>query len=61
VGLRHFQVWDTKQDWERFRDDVVLPAVGKALTAAGFEQLPPPPVEEEMTVIDMSIGVRPGP
>jgi hypothetical protein len=56
VGLRHFQVWETKEDWERFRDGAVLPAVGNVLTAMGFEQLPPPAVEEEMNVIDVSIG-----
>ena len=55
-GLRHIGVWDTRADWERFRDERIQPAVGKVLTAAGFSQLPPRPVEEEMAVVDVLIG-----
>ena len=55
-GLRHIGVWDTRSDWERFRDERIQPAVGKVLTAAGFSQLPPRPVEEEMAVVDVVIG-----
>jgi hypothetical protein len=55
-GLRHFGVWDSQADWERFRDERVEPAVGKVLTAAGFSQLPPRPVVEELAVVDIVIG-----
>ena len=55
-GLRHIGVWDTRADWERFRDERIQPAVGKVLAAAGFSSLPPRPVEEEMAVVDVLIG-----
>lgn len=55
-GLRHIGVWDSQADWERFRDGQVRPAVGKVLTAGGFSQLPPRPIEEEMAVVDVVIG-----
>lgn len=56
VGLRHIGVWDSRADWERFRDERVEPAVGRVLTAAGFSQLPPRPIEEEMGVVDVLTG-----
>ena len=52
-GLRHTGVWESKADWDRFRDARVRPAVARVLTAAGFAHLPPPPVEEEMQVVDV--------
>ncbi len=52
-GLRHIGVWESQADWERFRDERVEPAVGKVLTAAGLSHLPPPPVVEEMQVVDV--------
>jgi len=55
-GLRHIGVWESRADWERFRDDRVQPAVGRVLTAAGFDQLPPRPVEEELDVVDVVTG-----
>jgi hypothetical protein len=55
-GLRHIGVWESRADWERFRDERVQPAVGKVLTAAGFSNLPPRPVEQEMDVVDVLTG-----
>lgn len=55
-GLRHTMVWESQADWERFRDARVRPAVARVLTAAGFAHLPPPPVEEEMEVVDVETG-----
>jgi hypothetical protein len=52
-GLRHIEVWDSRQAWETFRDGRVRPAVDKVLTAIGFEQLPPPPAEEPIDVVDV--------
>ena len=56
-GLRHVGVWDSQEDWERFRAERVAPALGKVLTAAGFQQLPPRPVEEGLPVVDVWTGV----
>jgi hypothetical protein len=56
-GMRHIGVWDSPQDWQRFHDDRVEPAVRAALTAAGFTQLPPgPPPAQELKVIDVWLG-----
>ena len=35
-GLRYLDVWETPADRERFRDEVVEPAVGEVLTAHGL-------------------------
>ena len=56
-GLRHIGVWESREDWERFRDERVQPAVGKVLAGAGFSQLPPRPVEQELEVVDVMTGV----
>ncbi len=55
-GLRHIGVWESQSDWERFRDQRVRPAVGKMLRAAGFTEMPPPPVEQELQVVDVLMG-----
>ena len=63
-GLRHIGVWETQEDWQRFHDERVEPAVHAVLTAAGFTELPPDPPVEELKLIDVWIGdlnVRPRP
>jgi hypothetical protein len=55
-GLRHFNVWESKQDWERYRHERVGPAVGKVLAAAGVTQRPPEPVEQQLEVVDVWTG-----
>lgn len=55
-GLRHFEVWDSQQDWERFRDERVDPAVGKVLASLGFEGERPTPHEQVMEVVDVWTG-----
>lgn len=52
-GLRHVQVWESKEDWERFREERVEPALGKVFAAAGFARRPPRPEEHEMDVVDV--------
>ena len=56
TGLRHIDVWESKQDWERFQDARVAPAVRAALTAAGFTELPPAPAVEELSLVDVWMG-----
>jgi hypothetical protein len=56
AGLRHFQIWDSKGEWERFRDERVQPAVGKVLAEIGFTGSPPPPDEHEIEVVDVWSG-----
>lgn len=51
-GLRHIQVWDSKEQWEQFRDDKVRPAVNRILAAVGIPE-PPNPAEEALEVVDV--------
>ena len=55
-GLRHIEVWDSKDDWESFRQERVDPALEKVFAAAGFAERPPRPVEQEMEVVDIRTG-----
>lgn len=55
-GLRHIDVWESKQDWERYRDERVGPAVGKVLAAAGIAGRRPEPVEHPLEVVDVLTG-----
>jgi hypothetical protein len=55
-GLRHLGVWDTEEDWQRFRDERVQPAVHSILRAAGSSQLPPEPRVEELGLVDVWLG-----
>lgn len=52
-GLRHIGVWESREDWERFRDERVGPAVGRAFAAAGLQQQPPRPAEQELQLVDV--------
>ncbi|MGH2758310.1 MAG: hypothetical protein ACRDKJ_01980 [Actinomycetota bacterium] len=55
-GLRHFEVWDSREAWERFRNDRVRPAVAKVLADVGITGTMPPPHENELDVIDVWQG-----
>jgi hypothetical protein len=55
-GLRHIGVWDSPEDWRRFHDERVEPAVHSVLTAAGFTQMPPDPPVQELELVDVWIG-----
>jgi hypothetical protein len=52
-GLRHISVWDSKEDWLRFQEARVGPAVAKVLSRMGVAEAPPPPRLEEMELIDL--------
>lgn len=55
-GLRHIEVWDSQQDWQRFRDERLEPAVHAVLTAAGFTHMPPGPQVREFKLVDVWMG-----
>jgi hypothetical protein len=42
-GLRHFNVWKSKEDWERFQEASVGLAVARVLSRIGATEAPPPP------------------
>ena len=56
TGLRHIEVWDSQQDWQRFRDERLGPAIHAVLTAAGFTDMPPDPQVQEFQLVDVWIG-----
>lgn len=51
-GLRHLNVWSSKERWEAYRDEAVRPAVNKVLAEAGIPE-PPAPEEKPMIVVDL--------
>lgn len=55
-GLRHIGVWDSQEDWQRFHDERVEPAVHTVLTTAGFTDMPPDPPIEELKLVDVWVG-----
>ncbi len=55
-GLRHTEVWESRQDWERFRLEQVEPALDKVFAAAGFDHRPPRPEVQPLDVIDVRTG-----
>lgn len=55
-GLRHIAVWESKEDWERFRTERVDPALDKVFAAAGFAHRPPRPPEQELDLVDALVG-----
>jgi len=55
-GLRHIGVWNSQQDWQRFRDQRLEPAVHAVLAAAGFTQMPPAPPVQEIKLVDVWVG-----
>ena len=52
-GLRHFNVWESREEWERFQQERVAPAVAKVLATVGVTEPPPSPEVQEMELIDM--------
>ena len=55
-GLRHIGLWESKEDWERFREERAEPALDRVFAAAGFARRPPRPQEQEMELVDVWIG-----
>jgi hypothetical protein len=55
-GMHHIEVWDTKEDWDRFHGERVGPAVHQVLSTAGFTQMPPDPPIEELALVDVWLG-----
>jgi len=57
-GLRHIIVWESKQGWERFQQELVAPAVGRVLAGMGISEAPPPPAVTEMELVDVVVTPR---
>jgi hypothetical protein len=50
MGLRHYGVWESRADWEQYRDRVVRPAVARVLSRAGIPE-PPTPEEHQLEIV----------
>jgi hypothetical protein len=57
-GLRHVNVWQTKDDWQRYQRERIGPAVGAVLAASGIPAPGSAPVEQELQLVDLEVGVR---
>ena len=53
-GLRHLDVWDSREHWESFRDSTVRPAVAAVLSTFGVDGPTDPPVEHVLELVDVS-------
>jgi hypothetical protein len=56
AGLRYVDVWETKADWDRFREDAVEPAVDAILDRIGIPHDHSLVSIEEIDVIDTWLG-----
>ena len=52
-GLRYVDVWETQEDWQRFHDDTVFPAVVEVLAGYGLEPDPALVTFTEVDVVDV--------
>lgn len=58
AGLRYVDVWQSKEDWKRFRDERLHPVVDKVLDETlGFR--PPEPPMTELEIIDAWVPEHP--
>jgi hypothetical protein len=55
-GLRYVDVWERREDWERFRFDRVEPAVSKVLAGYGIPHDESLTSTEEVDVIHAWLG-----
>jgi hypothetical protein len=55
-GLRHIEVWDSQQDWQRFHDERLEPAIHAVLTESGLTEMPSGPRVQEFKLVDVWIG-----
>jgi len=55
-GLRYLDVWETAEDWERFREEVAEPIVGEVLAAHGLPHDHSLVRFEELRPIDVWVG-----
>jgi hypothetical protein len=53
AGLRHLNVWESREQWEIFRDTRVRPAVATVLEQLGVPAVTEPPIEEVIDLVDV--------
>ena len=52
-GLRYLDVWESKDDWDRFVDDRLHPVVHGLLSEIFGDELPPEPEQTPLSVVDV--------
>lgn len=57
-GLRHLNVWRSREQWESFRDGRVRPAVADVLQRLGIPAPTEPPQEHPLELVDVAPAVR---
>jgi len=55
-GLRHLDVWQSREHWQRYQRERVGPAVGAVLATAGIPPHGAPPVEHELDLVHLDVG-----
>ncbi|MEA3214847.1 MAG: hypothetical protein QOJ19_1003 [Acidimicrobiia bacterium] len=55
-GLRYFDVWESAEQWEAFRDAYVEPAVGEVLASYGIPHDHSMVMTETVDVVDVWCG-----
>jgi hypothetical protein len=55
-GLRYIDVWEAESDWERFRDERVMPSVRTVMAAQNMTPPTSPFPEEILEVVDITVG-----
>jgi hypothetical protein len=53
-GLRHLDVWQSREQWLTFRDGRVRPAVAAVLADLGIPAPVEPPQEHELGLVDVA-------
>jgi hypothetical protein len=53
VGLRHLDVWESREQWEVFRDTQIRPAVAAVLQQLGVSAGSEHPVEQILDLVDV--------
>ena len=54
TGLRHLDVWQSREQWLTFRDRQVRPAVAAVLADLGIPAPAEPPQEHELDLVDVT-------
>jgi hypothetical protein len=54
TGLRHLDVWQSREQWLNFRDGQVRPAVAAVLADLGIPAPAEPPHEHELALVDVT-------
>ena len=53
TGLRYLDVWESKEAWERFRDERVHPSLDKVFKRIGFQRPSEEPPMQELDVVEV--------